>query len=95
MSRSVSNESICRPNAFLRTVTNRGCVAHRYDHDHERTEANRSERGITRTRDSQAQRTAARCGKAASAAGFVWREKWSAIARAAVAEQLTLDRTPR
>jgi hypothetical protein len=26
--------------------------------------------------------------------GLVWREKWSAIARAAVAEQFTLDRMP-
>ena len=33
-------------------------------------------------------------GKAASAAGWFWREKWSAMARAAVAEQLTLDRMP-
>ena len=33
-------------------------------------------------------------GNAASAAGLVWREKWSAIARAAVAEQFTLVSTP-
>ena len=33
-------------------------------------------------------------GKAASAAGLVCREKWSAIARAAVAEQFTLVNTP-
>jgi len=33
-------------------------------------------------------------GKAASAWGLVWREKWSAMARAAVAEQFTLVSTP-
>ena len=33
-------------------------------------------------------------GKAASACGLVWREKWSAMARAAVAEQFTLVSTP-
>ena len=33
-------------------------------------------------------------GKSCSASGLVWREKWSAIARAAVAEQLTLDKIP-
>jgi hypothetical protein len=27
-------------------------------------------------------------------AGLVWREKWSAMARAAVAEQFTLESTP-
>jgi hypothetical protein len=33
-------------------------------------------------------------GNPASADGLVWREKWSAMARAAVAEQLTLERMP-
>jgi hypothetical protein len=33
-------------------------------------------------------------GKSAKAEGLVWREKWSAIARAAVAEQFTLDKMP-
>ena len=33
-------------------------------------------------------------GKPASASEWFRREKWSAIARAAVAEQFTLDRTP-
>ena len=33
-------------------------------------------------------------GKAASACGLLRREKWSAIARAAVAEQFTLESTP-
>ena len=32
--------------------------------------------------------------KSASAAGFVWREKCAAMARATVAEQLTLLRMP-
>ena len=33
-------------------------------------------------------------GYASSAFGLSWREKWSAIARAAVAEQFTLESTP-
>ena len=33
-------------------------------------------------------------GKLARAAGLLRLEKWSAIARAAVAEQFTLDNTP-
>ena len=33
-------------------------------------------------------------GKSASASGWFWREKWSAIARATVAEQFTLERMP-
>jgi hypothetical protein len=33
-------------------------------------------------------------GKLASACGLLRLEKWSAIARAAVAEQFTLDSTP-
>ena len=38
--------------------------------------------------------TPSTCGNAASACGLVWREKWSAMARAAVAEQFTLVSTP-